>query len=112
VADVPELEADAAADAMEAGALLLDVREPYEWSAGHVPDSLHVPMGDVAARAVELPRDREIIVVCRSGNRSAMVAEALLGAGYHAANLAGGLVAWAAEGLPLVADDGLPGAVA
>jgi rhodanese-related sulfurtransferase len=108
---IEEVEADDAAELVEAGALVLDVREPDEWAAGHVADSVHIPMGDLAGRAGELPTDRRIVAVCRSGQRSGVVTAALAGAGFDAVNLAGGLQAWAAEGFPLVADDGLPGAV-
>ncbi len=108
----PEVEADEAAALVEDGAQVLDVREPDEWAVGHIAGSLHVPMGDVAARVGEVTRDRRVVVVCRSGSRSMVVAEALGAAGYDAVNLAGGLQAWAADDLPLEADDGLPGAVA
>jgi rhodanese-related sulfurtransferase len=111
VPELREVEADEAAELMGAGALVLDVREEDEWAAGHVPESLHVPMAALGARAGELPSDRTIVVVCRTGSRSFAVGEALLRAGYDAVNLAGGLAAWLADDLPLVADDGLPGAV-
>lgn len=95
-----------AAQAMTAeGAFLLDVREDHEWRAGHVEGSAHIPMGALAERQDELPSDRPIVAVCRSGARSGRVVEALRGAGYEAVNLTGGLQAWADSGLPLVSDD-------
>lgn len=93
------------------GGLILDVREPDEWSAGHLEGSLFIPMGDVGARLDEIPADRRVVVVCRSGGRSAAVTEALVGAGVDAVNLAGGVTAWVAGGHPIVDDDGLPGVV-
>lgn len=91
-------------------ALLLDVREPEEFAAGHVPGSLHVPLAQLPGAAAELP-DSTIVCVCRSGARSAVAAAALAGAGRDARNLAGGLLAWAAEGLPLARADGGSGSV-
>jgi rhodanese-related sulfurtransferase len=106
-----EIEADVAAARAAGGAMVLDVREHDEWAAGHVADSLHIPMGELGTRLGELSQDRPIVAVCRSGARSGTVTEALGGRGYDVVNLVGGLQAWAAEGLPLVADDGLPGSV-
>ena len=94
------------------GAFLLDVREPEEWVTGHAPEAVHVPMGAVGTSIDRLPGDRTIVCVCRSGARSAAVAEALAGAGYDAVNLAGGMQAWAGAGQPVVDDHGSPGAVA
>lgn len=91
--------------------VFLDVREDDEWSAGHIEGSLHVPMGELSARQDEIPQDRPIAVVCRSGNRSAAVTEALVRAGYDAENLVGGVAEWKGVGLGLVADDGAPGRV-
>lgn len=110
--DVPAVDPGEARRRHETGAVLLDVREPDEWDTGHAPDALWIPMGDLGARQSELPDDRAIVVVCRSGARSARVTTALLGAGYDAANLAGGMQAWAAAGFPVVTDAGTPGAVA
>lgn len=88
---------------------LLDVREPYEWAAGHIDGAVHVPMGQLAAGQDELATDRTIVCVCRSGNRSGAVAEALRRAGYDAVNLLGGMQGWAADDLPYVAEgDGEP----
>jgi len=84
------------------GALLLDVREDHEWVAGHAPEATHLPMSRIGASVSQLPTDRLIVCVCHVGARSAAVAEALTNAGYNAANLAGGMDAWAAEGLPVV----------
>ncbi|HWJ83189.1 MAG TPA: rhodanese-like domain-containing protein [Nocardioides sp.] len=101
VRDVTPAEAQALA---EQGAVLVDVREPYEWSAGHVAGSVHAPLGRLAASAV--PADRTVVLVCRSGNRSRVAAELLLASGHRdVVNLAGGLVAWDAAGLPLVTAD-------
>jgi len=90
---------------------LLDVREHDEYGAGRVPGSVHIPMGELGARQAELPTDRTILCVCRSGNRSGMVTRALLQAGYTAENLDGGLQSWEAYGHELEDTDGAQGMV-
>jgi rhodanese-related sulfurtransferase len=109
---VPAIDATSAAARLDGGALLLDVREPDEWTAGHAPAAVWIPMREVAARQGELPTDRDIVVVCRVGSRSARVTDALRRAGYEATNLAGGMQAWATAGLPIVTDAGDEGVVA
>ena len=79
---------------------VLDVREDVEVAEGMIPGAIHIPMGQLNTRLAELDRSRPVIVVCRSGNRSAVVAEALNGAGYTADTMAGGMVAWQRAGLP------------
>lgn len=74
--------------------VVLDVREPHEVAAGHLPGALCIPMGQVAQRAHELPADRDIVVVCRSGNRSAFVCRQLAEQKLTALNLRGGMLAW------------------
>jgi rhodanese-related sulfurtransferase len=93
---------------------LLDVREPYEWDAGHIEGAIPVPLSDVMAGRVEgkLDPTRPVIVVCRSGNRSELAALMLQARGYEAENLEGGMEAWAVAGLPYSASDGSPGRVA
>lgn len=108
VTDVDPTEADAL---VTAGALLLDVREDDEWTAGHAPAAVHVPMGQVADRLTELPADRTIVCLCRVGGRSGAVAVQLAGLGFDVRNVAGGMQAWAALGFPVVDDDGAPGRV-
>jgi len=92
-------------------ALLVDVREDDEWVAGHAPQAVHLPMSRLSREPVRLPSDRLVICVCHVGARSAAVAAALADAGWDAANLAGGMEAWHAAGLPVVRDDGQPGSV-
>jgi rhodanese-related sulfurtransferase len=82
-------------------AIMLDVREPAEWNAGRIADALHIPMAELGRRHHELPRDRTIVAVCRSGNRSRTVTQALRRAGYDAENLDGGLKGWQRAGLLL-----------
>jgi len=93
---------------------ILDVREPYEWDAGHIEEAIHAPLADVmAGRAQELlDPSRPVVVVCRSGNRSELAALMLRTRGFDAHNLEGGEERWAAAGLPIVASDGSPGRVA
>lgn len=94
------------------GAVLLDVREPGEWDAGHAPEAVHIPMGQLAARLSEVGSPGSAVVaVCRSGSRSARVTQWLRGHGYEAVNLDGGMRAWAREGHPVVRDDGGTGRV-
>ncbi|HEY2091748.1 MAG TPA: molybdopterin-synthase adenylyltransferase MoeB [Thermoanaerobaculia bacterium] len=74
---------------------LLDVREPHEWTTGHLENSIHIPMRDVPARLAEIPRDRDVVVICRSGARSANVQQFLKANGItRVRNLIGGLMAW------------------
>ena len=108
--ETPEVAAGRGAALVEAGALLLDVREPDEWEAGHAPAAVLVPMGQVHDRASTLSSGRVIVVICRSGGRSAAVTELLRARGYDAVNLAGGMRSWA--GLPVTTDGGTPGRVA
>lgn len=84
------------------GAILLDVREPSEWQSGHAPGARHIPLGQLSHRTGELPKDREIVAVCRSGNRSSVAAGLLRRAGFaQVKNLRGGMIAWAKQGLPV-----------
>lgn len=108
VTDIDPAEADRL---VAAGALMLDVREDDEWAAGHAPVAVHVPMGDVVDRMGELPTDRTIVCMCRVGGRSGSVALHLAGSGYDVRNIAGGMQAWAGEGLPVVDAAGAPGRV-
>jgi rhodanese-related sulfurtransferase len=101
----PQLGALEARDALSAGASAVDVRERDEWEAGHLAGATWIPLGELGSRLGELP-DGPLVIVCRSGSRSAMVADALLGMGRDARNLAGGLKLWTAAGLPLEPADG------
>jgi rhodanese-related sulfurtransferase len=80
---------------------LLDVREPHEFKDGHIPGARLVPLGDLAARLSDMPRDREILVVCRSGNRSSRATKQLNKAGLKAINLQGGMIGWQRAGYPI-----------
>lgn len=104
---LPALDVRAVGDAY-----LLDVREQHEWAAGHAPGAVHVPLGELAARVAEVPRDSLVAVVCRSGHRSAQAAAWLAAHGYRAANVADGMQAWEAAGLPMEADGAAPPRVA
>jgi rhodanese-related sulfurtransferase len=90
--------------AIRSGALLVDVREKEEWDAGHMPDAVWIPMGEIAARIAELPRDRDIIFSCRSGRRSGEIKTYMMEEhGYDRVhNLLGGILAWATADLPVI----------
>ncbi len=92
-------------------AVLLDVREPHEWRAGHAEKARHIPLGALGQRMRELPAGRPIITVCRSGMRSARAASLLAGQGYEVYNLSGGMGSWARAGLPLRAQGGAVGRI-
>ncbi|MGA8851134.1 MAG: rhodanese-like domain-containing protein [Aeromicrobium sp.] len=107
---VVDIDPTQAHDLHESGAVvLLDVREPEEWQAGHAPGALHIPLGDLDADRVA---GSDIVVVCRSGNRSGQAVQRLAASGVPARNMTGGMKAWAADGLPIVTPQGGPGTIA
>jgi rhodanese-related sulfurtransferase len=85
--------------------VVVDVREPYEWEAGHVPGSLHLELESLGERLAELPEDRPVAFLCLGGGRSGVVAETLKARGYEAYNIEGGFRAWFTAGLPTEPDD-------
>jgi rhodanese-related sulfurtransferase len=85
-----------------AGALLVDVRDPEEWQQGHAPNAKLIPLGSLGNRLHEVPRDREVLLICRSGNRSGTAQRQLLRFGYERiSNVSGGMNAWTGAGLPV-----------
>jgi rhodanese-related sulfurtransferase len=97
-----EIDVREAARRIERGDLFaLDVRETCEWCAGHIAEAVHVPRAEVMRRLGEIPGDVDVVVVCRSGNRSGRVAGELRAAGYAALNLRGGMRAWHRMGLSI-----------
>lgn len=92
--------------------LLLDVREYAEFAGGRLPGARLLPLAELEGRAGELPRDREIVTVCRSGRRSADAAEKLGQLGFtKVSGLDGGLMAWEQAGLSLERDARAPWAL-
>jgi rhodanese-related sulfurtransferase len=93
---------------------VVDVREPYEWDAGHIEGAIHLPLARVmAGQGTDgLEPGRPVVLVCRSGNRSELATMMLRARGLDAHNLEGGMERWSAAGLPFVASDGSPGRVA
>jgi rhodanese-related sulfurtransferase len=96
---IPEISAAEYLKRCEQGAALtlLDVREDWEMSVASVPGVVHIPMAQVQARLNELDRNKEIVVLCRSGRRSLEVAKFLQLNDFRAINLAGGILAWSRE---------------
>jgi rhodanese-related sulfurtransferase len=107
----PNVNPEEAATLIAEGSLLLDVREPDEWAAGHAEDAIHIPLAALPAEVDRLPLDRPIVCVCRSGGRSGQAADWLKQGGYDAWNLSGGMQAWAATGLAVIGPDGGIGTV-
>jgi rhodanese-related sulfurtransferase len=100
---VPSVEATA----VPADAVILDVREPDEWQAGHIKGALHIPLADLPNRVGELGElGADLVVVCRSGGRSSRAVAWLGQNGYDALNLDGGMGAWAAAGQEMVSETG------
>jgi rhodanese-related sulfurtransferase len=90
------------------GAVMLDVRENDEWAAGRAPLAVHIPLSDLPDHLEDLPLDRVVVCVCRSGGRSLRAAHFLTEHGFEAANLDGGMIAWAEQGQALVSDGAAP----
>jgi len=80
---------------------LLDVRQPGEWQSNHPKTAVHIPLGEVSARMHEIEQNQPVVVICASGNRSAMAATALAKSGFATVyNFSGGMGAWQSAGLP------------
>ena len=77
----------------------LDVRTDGEYSDGHIPNSIHIPLQDIQSRISEIEKikDKKIIVYCRSGARSSMASKTLLKEGFDVSNLTGGIMSWKGE---------------
>jgi len=108
---VPAISPEEASLRIDDGAVLLDVREPDEWAAGHAPTAVHVPLAALAANVDTFDKKTPIVAVCRVGGRSERAASLLLQRGYDAVNLAGGMQAWVAATMPVVTDSGETGKV-
>lgn len=80
---------------------LVDVRTPDEYRDGHIQGAKLIPLGQLPSRLKELPKNHEIITVCRSGRRSNSAARQLISAGYRASNMKGGMLGWKRAGLPV-----------
>ncbi|HCU96764.1 MAG TPA: sulfurtransferase [Actinobacteria bacterium] len=99
---VPEVDLATFAAAHADGAVVIDVREPYEYVAGHVPGARLVPLARLPHHAGELPAREPVYVICASGNRSWTAAQFLAGRGIDAKSVIGGTGDWMASGLPVV----------
>jgi rhodanese-related sulfurtransferase len=98
-----EISVAEAAAKRDAGAFILDVRQPEEWNEAHVPGATLIPLDQLEARLNEVPKDKEVVVICRSGNRSKPGRDALKAAGFTlVTSVTGGLNEWKAAGLPTV----------
>jgi len=93
---LPSMDAVELSNRLKAGKrpLVLDVRQPDEYRTAHIPGSKLIPLGDLRRRLNELPKSREIVCVCASGNRSSSATKMLIDEGYDAINMNGGMVTW------------------
>jgi thioredoxin 1 len=96
-----EVGLDDFAAAHAGGAFVLDIREDHEFTAGHVPGAVHVPMNEVPTRIAELPTDQPVFVICAVGGRSRQVVDYLRAQGVAAFNVSDGTNGWAQRGWPL-----------
>jgi rhodanese-related sulfurtransferase len=85
---------------------LVDVREPHEHEAGRIPGARHVEISKLSEAAGGFDPQRPLVFYCHSGGRSAVATQAFRASGFRASNMAGGIAAWAAQGLPLEPEDG------
>jgi rhodanese-related sulfurtransferase len=95
-----------ASELVAAGAQVVDVRQDYEWEAGHIEGAAHIVLETLPSHAEEIDRKRPVLFVCRSGSRSSFATSAFREAGFEAYNLAGGLLEWVADGREIDPADG------
>ena len=86
----------------KAGAVIVDVREPYELREGYIPGAVHIPLGSLFRRLKELDPSKEIVIACRSGNRSITAAQIMQQGGFsQVSSMAGGMISWMRQRLPV-----------
>ena len=106
-ADEHQVEPERVAELMSSGeAQVIDVRTDAEYEAGRIGGAEHVPFDELIARSETLDRSRAVVFYCRSGDRSAVAAQAFAASGWQAHTMAGGLAEWTECGLPLEPEDG------
>jgi rhodanese-related sulfurtransferase len=97
----PEITVAQAAQKRDQGAFILDVRQPEEWTQFHIPGATLIPLGELPNRLKEVPKNQEVVVVCRTGHRSAQGRDILRNSGFtQVTSMAGGVTEWQAQGLP------------
>jgi rhodanese-related sulfurtransferase len=99
---IPTTEIDAIPETIPDDLVVLDVREPHEWAAGHIDGAIHIPLGEIPARVGELDPSVRTLVVCHLGGRSARATQWLHAQGHDVVNVAGGMEAWEHAGRPVV----------
>ena len=104
---VPTVALSGVPDPLPEGLTVLDVREGFEWDAGHIEGAVHVPLGELPQRLDEVPSG-QTLVVCKVGGRSGQATAWLSQQGYDVVNLDGGMLEWEAAGRPMVAEGGVP----
>lgn len=105
---IPTVSIEQVPNPLPEGLAVLDVREPVEWSHGHIDGAQHIPLGELVERFAEVPADVQVLVVCKVGGRSAQATGYLVQNGVQAINLDGGMLEWQAAGRPMVSDAGNP----
>jgi rhodanese-related sulfurtransferase len=108
VSQIPTVAITGVPDPLPEGLAVLDVREPVEWAHGHIAGAVHIPLMDLPARLADVPAERQTLVVCKVGGRSAQAAAYLLQQGYDVVNLDGGMLDWSAAGRAMVSETGQP----
>jgi rhodanese-related sulfurtransferase len=96
-----QISVDQAYQMYQEGTFVLDVRTQEEWNEYHAPNTTLIPLEELQSRLNELPKDEEILVICRSGNRSQQGRDILLAAGFQATSMEGGLKDWSTKGYPI-----------
>lgn len=104
---IPTVDMSGVPDPLPERLVVLDVREPEEWAAGHIEGAVHIPLSLLPVRLGELPAE-QTLVVCKVGGRSAQAVMWLQDQGWDAVNLAGGMLDWEAAGRPMVSETGHP----
>jgi len=103
---IPTIELSNVPAELPEGVVVLDVREPEEWAAGHIEGAVHIPLGTLPVRLGDLPDAQQLLVVCKAGGRSAQACMYLGQQGHAVVNLAGGMLEWEAAGRPMVSETG------